>query len=123
MNIRNSLGLDIDIQDNGSVRSIAVSPVRISLKASNPFSVSGANIWLRKRADNIEYTALLGPGSNSRFTIEDNAYFVAGSWAGLVYTCSLQLSGKSLSWLWRIEIENTSDGAVEADIILSLIHI
>ena len=51
MNIRNSLGLDIDIQDNGSVRSIAVDPIRISLKASNPFSVSGANLWLRKRTD------------------------------------------------------------------------
>ena len=66
MNIRNSLGLDIDIQDNGSVRSIAVDPIRISLKASNPFSASGANIWLRKRTDRIEYTALMGPGSNSR---------------------------------------------------------
>ncbi len=117
MNIRNSLGLYIDIQDNGSVRSIAVDPIRISLKASTPFSLSGANIWLRKRTDRIGYTALLGPGSNSRFTIEDNSYIAAGSWAGLVYTCSLQLSGKSLSWLWNIEIENTSDSAVEADII------
>ena len=60
---------------------------------------------------------LLGPGSNSRFTIEGNTYVAAGSWAGLVYTCALQLSGKSLSWLWSVEIENTSDSAVEADII------
>ena len=44
MNIRNSLGLSIDIQDNGSVRSIEVDPIRISLKASNPFSLSGANL-------------------------------------------------------------------------------
>ncbi len=28
MNIRNSLGLDIDFQDNGSVRSIAVDPIK-----------------------------------------------------------------------------------------------
>ncbi len=117
MNIRNSLGLNIDIQDNGSVTSVAVDPIRISLKASNPFSASGANIWLRKRSDRIEYTALMGPGSNSRFTIEGNTYVAAGSWAGLVYTCSLQLSDKSLSWLWSVKIENTADGAVEADII------
>jgi cellobiose phosphorylase len=117
MNIRNSLGLDIDIQDNGSVRSIAVDPIRISLKASNPFSASGANIWLRKRTDCIEYTALMGPGSNSHFKVEGNTYIAAGSWAGLIYTCALKLSAKSLSWLWNVEIENTSDGAVEADII------
>jgi len=117
MNIRNSLGLYIDIQDNGSVRSIAVDPIRISLKASNPFSRSGANIWLRKRTDRIEYTALTGPGSNSRFTVEGSTYVAAGSWAGLVYTCALQLSGKSLSWLWSVKIENISDSAVEADII------
>src|SRR5665811_1694195 len=117
MNIGNSSGLYIDIQDNGSVGSIAVGPIRISLKASTLFSVSGANIWLRKRTDRIEYTALMGPGSNSRFTIEGNTYVAAGSWAGLVYTCTLRPSGKGMHWLWSVEIENTSDGAVEADII------
>ncbi len=35
----------------------------------------------------------------------------------LTYTCALQLSGKSLSWQWSLEVENTTDGAVEADII------
>ena len=59
----------------------------------------------------------MGPGSNSHFKVEGNTYIAAGSWAGLVYTCALQLSAKSLSWLWSVEIENTSDGAVEADII------
>jgi len=117
MNIRNSLGLIIDFQDNGSVGSIAVNPIRISLKASTPFSVSGANLWLRKRTDRIEYTALLGPGSNSRFRLDGSTYVAAGRWAGLDYKCALQLSGKSLSWQWSVEIENTSDSAVEADII------
>jgi len=117
MNIRNSLGLSVDFQDNGSVGSIAVDPIRISLKASNRFSASGANLWLRKRTDSIEYTALMGPGSNSRFSIEGNKYVAAGRWAGLEYKCALQLSGKSLSWQWSVEIENASDSAVEADII------
>ena len=36
MNIRNSLGLDIDIQDNGSVRSIAVDPIK-SPESFKPF--------------------------------------------------------------------------------------
>ena len=59
----------------------------------------------------------MGPGSNSRFKVEGNTYIAAGSWAGLIYTCALKPSADSLSWLWSIEIENTSDGAVEADII------
>jgi 1,2-beta-oligoglucan phosphorylase len=117
MNIRNSLGLSVDFQDNGSVGSIAIDPIRISLKASNPFSASGANLWLRKRTDLIKFTALTGPGSNSRFKIEGNTYFASGSWAGLDYKCTLQLSARSLSWQWSVEIENNSDSAVEADMI------
>ena len=83
MNIRNSLGLTVDFQDNGSVRSIDVDPIRISLKAANPFFRIWGKPLAEKRTDRIEYTALLGPDSNSRFSIEGNTYVAAGSWAGL----------------------------------------
>jgi len=117
MNIRNSLGLSIDFLDNGSLRSIAVDPIRISLKPMTPFSKSGANIWLRKRKNPIESIALLGPQSNSCFTFEDNSFIAAGRWEELNYTCVLQLSEKSLSWQWIIEIENTSHDTFEIDLV------
>ena len=117
MNIRNSPGLSIDFLDNGSLQSIAVDPIRISLRSTTPFSKSGANIWLRKRKKPIEYIALLGPESNSRFMVKGNSFIAAGSWAGLNYRCVLQLSKKSLSWKWIIEIENTSHDTVDIDLI------
>ena len=115
--IKNSPGLSFDFLNNGSVRCIEALPLRISLRASTAFSGSGTNIYLRKRAKPIEFTALLGPESNSRFSLNAGSFIAKGSWAGLEYTCSLQLSEKSLSWQWSIEITNVSDALVELDLI------
>jgi 1,2-beta-oligoglucan phosphorylase len=117
MKIKNSLGLSYEFLENGSIKSIEVPPIRISLKSATSFSKSGANLWLRKRAKPFEFTALLGPESNSRFTFTENAFIATGRWAGLDYTCELRLSKKSLSWQWRVDVENVSGDAVELDII------
>jgi 1,2-beta-oligoglucan phosphorylase len=117
MKIKNSLGLSFDFLENGSVKSIEVGPIRISLKAATPFSKSGANLYLRKRTNPFEYTALLGPESNSRFAVRDNVFIAKGSWADLDYGCVLQLSKNNLCWQWRIDITNTSDDSVELDLI------
>ncbi|TSA54733.1 MAG: hypothetical protein D4R38_01850 [Dehalococcoidia bacterium] len=117
MNIENSLGLSFNFLENGSLKSIEVDPIRISLKAATPFSKSGANLYLRKRTKPFEYKALLGPESNSRFKVTEDAFIAKGSWADLDYVCILQLSKKSLSWQWHVEISNTSADPVELDLI------
>ena len=117
MKIKNSLGLSFDFLENGSIKSIEVAPVRISLKAATAFSKSGANLWLRKRANPFEYTELLGPESNSRFAVAGNEFIAKGRWAGLDYTCELRLSKTSFSWQWQVDIENISGDAVELDLI------
>ena len=58
MNIKNSLGLSFGILENGSIKSIEVGPIRISLKAATPFSKSGTNIWLRKRKNGKQAPAV-----------------------------------------------------------------
>jgi len=116
-NIINSLGLSFDFLENGLLKSIEVDPVRISLKNASSFSKSGANIYLRKKTKPCVYKALLGPESNSRFKIKENTFIAEGSWCGLDYVCILQLSEKSLSWQWSIEINNASNGTVELDLI------
>lgn len=117
MNIKNSYGLSVDFLENGSLQRIEVNPIRISLRSATLFSTSGANLYLRKRSNPIEFKALSGPGSNSRFIIKDNAYFAKGSWDGLKYECKLQLSGKSHSWQWSVIVRNTSKTPVELDLI------
>jgi len=117
MKIKNSLGLSFDFLENGSVKSIEVNPIRISLKAATPYSKSGANIFLRKRAAPIEFKALLGPESNSRFQITEEAFVAKGSWEGIDYQYMLKLSQKSLSWQWSIDIQNRSGNSVDLDLI------
>ncbi|MCX6224904.1 MAG: hypothetical protein NTV01_09190, partial [Bacteroidia bacterium] len=117
MKLTNTDGLSVDFLENGSVKHIEVDPIRISLKPATPFSGSGANIFLRKRLKPFEFTVLTGPESNSRFRVTDNAYIARGSWAGLNYTCVLQLSKQSLSWQWQIDVTNTTGDPVELDLI------
>jgi 1,2-beta-oligoglucan phosphorylase len=117
LNIKNSLGLSFYFLGNGSLQRIEVGPIRISLKATTPFSKSGANLFLRKRTKPYEFKALLGPESNSRFKIREDSFVAEGNWAGLDYACVLQLSKKSLSWQWNIDITNVSDDLVELDLI------
>ncbi len=117
MNIKNKTGLSFNFLGNGSLKSIEADTVRISLKAATAFSKSGANIYLRKRSNPFEFKALLGPESNSRFLISEGSFIAMGHWASLDYTCVLQLSDKSLSWQWGIDITNTSGSPVELDLI------
>src|ERR1019366_964297 len=100
LTLKNSLGLACEFLANGSLKSIQVDPIRINLKPATLFSRPGTNLYLRKRSKPFEFTALLGPESNSRFKLTDDAFVARGSWAGLDYTCMLQLSKKSLSWQW-----------------------
>jgi cellobiose phosphorylase len=116
LNIKNSHGLSFDFLENGSVQRIEAGQVRISLKPSTPFSKSGANLYLRKRSNPVEYTALIGPGSNSSFIVNEDSFIAKGGWAGLDYTCTLQISMKSLSWQWLVDITNTSGEAVELEL-------
>jgi cellobiose phosphorylase len=117
MRIRNQSGLSFDFHHNGSVRSIQVDPIRISLKASTPWSKAGTNLFLRKRGETPEFIALLGPESNSLFSVNDNTYIVKGSWNGLEYECHLQLSLKGSSWQWQVFIRNISGEVVDLDLI------
>lgn len=117
LNIQNTLGLSFDFLENGSIQHIEVNPIKISLKSATSYSKSGANIYLRKRTNPFEFKALLGPESNSHFQITQNTFIAKGSWNGLDYNCILQLSSKSLSWQWSIDITNISSGNVELDLI------
>ncbi|MDD5695921.1 MAG: amylo-alpha-1,6-glucosidase [Bacteroidales bacterium] len=117
MKIRNSPGLFIEFLENGAIKSIEASPIRISLKPATLFSSHGANLFLRKRSQAIEYKSLTGPLSNSRFVVHDNAYYAQGSWNNIDYQVVMQFSDKSLSWQYSVEISNHSDDTVELDLI------
>ncbi len=117
MKIKNPLGLSFDFLENGLVRNIEIDPIRVNLKPGTPFSDSGTNLFLRKRGKSIQYRPLLGPGSQNLFQLQDDAFIAKGIWEGLDYACMLQLSLKSLSWQWSIDIRNNCGETAELDII------
>ena len=115
--LKNPLGLTFEFLENGSLKSIKVDPIRLSLKAATPFSKPGMNLYLRNREKPFAFIALLGPESNSLFKVVGDAFVAGGSWAHLDYTCELRLSDSSLSWRWSVDIKNRSDNPVELDVI------
>lgn len=117
LNIENFQGLSISFLENGSIQHIEAAPIRISLKPATLYSKPGANLYLRKRTRPFEFKALSGPESNSLFRVSENSFLARGSWDGLDYSCLLQLSPKSLSWQWSIDITNTSGDPKELDLI------
>lgn len=117
MNIKNTLGLNIEFLENGSISSIQADPIRISLKASTAFSKPGAAIYLRKKAQPCEFISLFG-AENGRFSkVSEDAMVSQGSWNGIDYRCTLRLSQKSNSWQFTADIVNTSESQVELDLI------
>jgi len=119
MKISNSHGLSAGFLKSGLVESIDTEQVMISLRKASVYSGASANLWLRKRGGQIKYRPLMGPGSHTRFRAGKNIFRVIGSWDGLDYECLLQLSEKSLSWKWSVDILNNSD----EDLVLDLIYV
>lgn len=117
MVLQNLPGLTFCFLENGSIKSIDANPIRISLKVATPYSKPGTNLYLRKRKAPFEHKPLLGPESDSSFHISGETYTAKGSWDGLDYLCVLQLSKKSMSWQWSIDIFNSSAVPVELDLI------
>jgi len=117
MKISNRAGLTVEFLENGAVSCIYTDTVMISLRRATVFTGAYAGVWLRKRGAVIEHRALTGPGSDSLFRVEKESYIAAGNWNGIGYICSLSLSEKTLSWEWKIELQNNSGSEVELDLV------
>jgi cellobiose phosphorylase len=117
MKISNTSGLTVEFLENGCIKSIEAYPIRISLKQASLFSNIGANLYLRKRENPIQFTPILGPASLSSFSFIRNTFVVKGCWAGIEYTCTLQLSEKDFSWKWTVKTLNRMDQPIELDLV------
>ena len=117
LGIRSPAGLAVSFLDNGLIECIEAAPIRLSLKIASPYGDLGANLYLRKKSTPYDYRVLLGPKSNSHFAIAENSFIAKGCWDTLDYVCKLRLSERGYSWQWSIELANTSEEAVELDVI------
>lgn len=117
MKISNGTGLTAEILENGAVGWFDAAPVMISLRRASVYSGAYAGVWLRIRGDKMMFRPLTGPGSCSRFRADGDSFYASGTWEGIAFECCLNLSGKSLSWEWRIALRNGSGRDVELDLV------
>ncbi len=118
MKLSNKNGLTFSFLENGYVQNIDVDKIRINLKSGNLFAQPGTQIYLRKHsAGQIEFTPLLGAENGNKISFTDDKFYTKGIWKGLEYVCMLQLSGKSASWQWQVEVTNTTGEKAELDLV------
>lgn len=117
MKISNLHGLTFSFHENSAVECIDVAPIRISMLAASPFARSGANVYLRKTNSPGSFIALTGANSNCQFAIGKDSFHTKGTWQGIEFECTLQLSAFSNSWQWLITTKNNTLNQELLDIV------
>ena len=111
-------GLRAELNVNGSLRRLDCEAITLSLFVGNEIEGGPTNIYLRRRTDKIEWTALLGPSSPTRFHTDPatGRLVGAGSWQGINYTLALTLSQSKPAWFWHVQLQSTSDKTQQVDL-------
>ena len=109
LRITSSSGLRAEANLNGSLRRLDCEALCLALFVGNEVEGGPANLYLRRHTDKIEWTALLGPRSLTRFHIDPttNRLVGAGSWQGIDYSLELALAQGAKAWFWHVRLENT----------------
>lgn len=118
MILSNYSGLVFSFLENGYIKNIDAGRIRINLKSGNVYDQPGTQLYLRRKSSvGIEYAPLLGPHNGNIISNAGDSIIVKGVWKGIEYVCQLQLSEKSTSWKWQINLHNTTSESVVMDVI------
>ena len=117
LSIQNECGLTVTFCPNGKIESVSVPSCRVSLKRAYPNGQFGSNIYLRKRDSQISYHPLMGTDSSNGFSLSSNKFSIFGSWEGLEFVCTIQLSPVSKSWRFVVDVYNSEEHDSEIDLV------
>ncbi len=115
--VNNVGGLEFSFFENGCLKSIIKDSVQLNLLSGSLLDAGCANIYLRKRDDQLTAIPLFGPKSPARQTICDGIVASEGKFEDISYSCRLLLAEQDSSWLWEIRVENIGDVRAEVDLI------
>ena len=113
-------GLCIEIYDHGCVRRIDHGATMVNLFLPNAVECGLTQLYLRSRLPNgsREACRLLGPASATRGRrVAQNRWVGVGTWQGLRYAVTLQLSHQRACWFWHVDVENTQDADLQLDLV------
>lgn len=102
---------------HGGLRSLRCGTTWLSLWVGSELEDSPANLYLRRHGDELQWTALLGPSSPTRFRVADGGRLIGrGEWLGIRYTLTLLLAQSAPAWFWHLLLENTHGSAQHVDL-------
>jgi len=116
MKLASPTGLRVETNANGSVRRFDCDAISLALFVGNEIEGGPTNLYLRRHADTVEWTPLLGPLSPTRFGVDSNggpggtaprALIGTGTWQGINYSIALLLARDQPTWFWHIRLQNT----------------
>ncbi|MFA5292190.1 MAG: hypothetical protein WC496_04055 [Phycisphaerae bacterium] len=115
--VRNSAGLKFSILENGSIKSIEQGKVQINLIDGSSLEPACSNLYLRIRGNKIIAVPLSGPKTCGNHIINKNIYEIKGKFEGILFSCRLLLAKNDTSWLWDVQLTNTSGKQLELDLL------
>lgn len=109
-------GLRAEAGAHGGLRRMDFGGVCLTLWVGNEVEPGPANLYLRRHGEEIEWTALLGPGSPTRFRAEQGQLVGTGQWLGIRYAIALRLAQGAPAWFWHVWLENTHPSSQHLDL-------
>ena len=111
-------GLSVGINRNGSIGRMDAGDITVNLFPGSEMEGGVTNVYLRRHVHGgVEVVSLLGPRSSTRFGKDDGAFVGSGEWQGVAYRIALVLAKDSMSWFWRVSVENVQAQPQLVDLI------
>lgn len=106
-------GMRAQFNASGSLCRLDAGAISLSLFIGNEVEGSPANLYLRRlgpggTGKTVEWVALLGPHSPTRFAKSDpnEGLTGQGEWRGIRYAVALRFAQQSQAWFWHVTLEN-----------------
>jgi len=111
-------GMSAEVNANGSLRRFDCEAISLALFVGNEIEGGPTNLYLRRLTEPLEWTPLLGPLSNTRFTLDagSGAPVGFGAWRGIHYSIALVLAKDAPAWFWHVWLENTNPTVQQVDL-------
>ncbi|HEV2703293.1 MAG TPA: hypothetical protein VGV09_16825 [Steroidobacteraceae bacterium] len=101
-------GIRATFNANGSLRRLDCAAIALALFVGNEIEGGPANLYLRRLADDISWTPLLGPASPTQFSVDPRGESLQGRgrWGDIGYFIEFRLAAGAKAWFWRVQLEN-----------------
>ncbi len=119
MELTSPSGLRATFDERGTLLGLMCGDIAVNLFPGNPLDGGPTQLVLRRHADAVESTPLLGPHSATRWRLDAHHPMIegAGEWCGLRYRIAFRLAAAAPAWFWHVAVENASTAPLRIDLL------